>query len=276
MFGFQRPHASRGKPVMTGEDWLVGKSTSDSLKNSKHWRIHNKEYDLSSFNHPGGNEWIELTKGSDITELFESSHPDIEKVTKLLSKYEIVANKTIRNSASFTFEKNGFYSVFRKRAYKELMKYGGSGPTQQMLNMHDGALCLFLFLFIASSNPFLEFYSWEALVLTTMCAFSLQCVATISHNFWHQKRNWRMYTWDLTFYSSHDWRITHAISHHSFPNTAYDYEIMVFEPFIEFLPVEKSLLRKIFTLPVFFLLTTVGFHMQVQSSFWLLIMYNIY
>ena len=273
MFGFLRPHASKGKPLMTGEDWLHGKTISDRLQDSSLWRIHKKEYDLSSFNHPGGNEWIELTKGNDITELFESSHPDIDKVTKLLKKYEVQTNGTIRNSGSFTFDKNGFYSVFRARAFEALKSHGGSGPTHQMLLMHDSALCVFLLLFISLANPLLEVCTWLWWGVLVLCAFVLQCLATISHNFWHQKRNWRMFTWDLTLYSSHDWRITHAISHHAFPNTAYDYEMMVFEPFLEFLPVEKSLMRKLITLPVFLTITTVAFHLQVsfrlQQTDWL-------
>lgn len=39
------------------------------------WRIENKLYDLEIFAklHPGGAEWIRLTKGTDITELFQVS-----------------------------------------------------------------------------------------------------------------------------------------------------------------------------------------------------------
>lgn len=37
------------------------------------WRIRNSLYDLQTFlkSHPGGAEWLSLTKGTDITELFE-------------------------------------------------------------------------------------------------------------------------------------------------------------------------------------------------------------
>ena len=37
------------------------------------WRIRNNLYDLEGFAkfHPGGEEWIRLTKGTDITEIFE-------------------------------------------------------------------------------------------------------------------------------------------------------------------------------------------------------------
>lgn len=233
------------------------------MEGKKLWRIHDKDYDLSSFQHPGGQEWIELTRGSDITELVESSHPDYDKIKKLLPKYEVGINKSPRNSGAFTFDENGFYSVFRKRAHEALKACGGSGPTQQMLQIHDLMLCLFLALFVSLANPAFEMFTSSWLLLAIVCAFALQSLATISHNFWHQKRNWRMYTWDFTFYSSHHWRITHAISHHSFPNTAYDYELMAFEPFIEYLPVEKGFLRNLLTFPGFFLLTTSGFHFQV-------------
>lgn len=37
------------------------------------WRIRNSLYDLQTFVklHPGGAEWLNLTKGTDVTELFE-------------------------------------------------------------------------------------------------------------------------------------------------------------------------------------------------------------
>lgn len=66
-----------------------------------------------------------------------------------------------------------------------------------------------------------------------------------AHNFFHQRDNWRMYLFDLTFLSSHDWRITHGLSHHLYTNTIYDFEIAVLEPFWEFLPKpEKNLLQR--------------------------------
>lgn len=40
------------------------------------WRIRNSLYDLGAFVklHPGGAEWLQITKGIDITELFEVYH----------------------------------------------------------------------------------------------------------------------------------------------------------------------------------------------------------
>ena len=66
--------------------------------------------------------------------------------------------------------------------------------------------------------------------------------AGAAHNFFHQRDNWRMYIFDFTIFSSQDWRIGHALSHHPFPNTIYDYEVSAFEPFLQFLPKKTKTL----------------------------------
>ena len=70
--------------------------------------------------------------------------------------------------------------------------------------------------------------------MSTICA----------HNFFHQSDNWRMYIFDLSLFSSYDWRASHAISHHLYTNTIYDFEIAVLEPFFIFLPREKNFVQK--------------------------------
>jgi len=54
--------------------WLEGKHADDEAEGL--WRIYDKLYDLSDFaaRHPGGASWIECTRGTDITEPFESHH----------------------------------------------------------------------------------------------------------------------------------------------------------------------------------------------------------
>lgn len=43
-----------------------------------------------------------------------------------------------------------------------------------------------------------------------------------------------MYCWDLGLLSSYEWRITHAISHHIYTNTLWDFELSDFEPYVVF------------------------------------------
>lgn len=61
-------------------------------------------------------------------------------------------------------------------------------------------------------------------------------VMSMAHNFFHQADNFRMYYFDLSSLTSSDWRVTHALSHHLYTNTFYDFEVSVLEPFLYFLP----------------------------------------
>lgn len=58
----------------TAAGFLQARRTIDGAEGL--WRIGNRLYDLEKFakSHPGGAEWIQLTKGTDITELFEVSN----------------------------------------------------------------------------------------------------------------------------------------------------------------------------------------------------------
>jgi cytochrome b involved in lipid metabolism len=99
--------------------WLEDKAKLDRVAGGL-WRIHGKAYDFSAFaaKHPGnctfpstaittfahltaisgGKHWIELTKGLDITDLFEVHHLNIDKATAILPKYyvQVSGAKSIR------------------------------------------------------------------------------------------------------------------------------------------------------------------------------------
>lgn len=81
------------------------------------WRVYDKLYNLEQFihKHPGGADWIEITRGTDITEAFESSHViNVNKVEAILSKYYVKEANTPRNSP-YTFKDDGFYKVLKRR-----------------------------------------------------------------------------------------------------------------------------------------------------------------
>ena len=79
--------------------WFENKREIDGVP-AKLWRVHDNYYDLTDFvdKHPGGKIWIEKNRGTDITELFESHHIEIEKAKKLLKRYFVRNAKTERNS----------------------------------------------------------------------------------------------------------------------------------------------------------------------------------
>lgn len=55
-------------------------------------KIHDKYYDISKFNHPGGSDALSHAYGRDATGLFESYHNllDQQKISQVLSKYELI------------------------------------------------------------------------------------------------------------------------------------------------------------------------------------------
>lgn len=62
---------ARFDKIPTGDGWIEGRRMVDGAEGL--WRINDRLYDLTNFLaiHPGGSEWLTITKGTDITELFE-------------------------------------------------------------------------------------------------------------------------------------------------------------------------------------------------------------
>ncbi|XP_066905351.1 cytochrome b5-related protein isoform X3 [Halyomorpha halys] len=156
------PPAWEGKS-QTCQNWLETRKAE--VKEENLWRIHDSLYDFSDFIkiHPGGSYWLEITKGTDITEAFESHHINVGP-RNILSKYFIKAASTKRN-APFTFKEDGFYMTLRRRVSEKLKSQSiKPGPSRK------------------------------------------------------------------------DWRISHAMSHHLYPNSLHDLEISMFEPWFQYLP----------------------------------------
>ncbi len=96
---------------------------------------------------------------------------------------------------------------------------------------------------------------FHSFLLATISAILLAYSTITAHNFFHMKDNWRMYYFNLSLMSYRDWRIMHAMSHHLFPNTYHDMEISLPEPYIDFLPREKSFAQRFISWiysPIFF------------------------
>ena len=72
--GFDKYPSLRDHPLKTAAQWIRGRRADDGY--GQLWRVHDKLYDLTDFigSHPGGREWLEITRGTDITEAFESGH----------------------------------------------------------------------------------------------------------------------------------------------------------------------------------------------------------
>ena len=120
--------------------WLKAKRIDDDCDGL--WRIHDDLYDLTGWekHHPGidvlfcqkfqffvqgGKSWLDLTKGTDCTEAFETYH--VFPVSESLLKKFWVRKATTPRRYRFTFHKDGFYKTLQRRG-AEILKKTGTGP----------------------------------------------------------------------------------------------------------------------------------------------------
>lgn len=80
------------------------------------WIVENKIYDLTPFihKHPGGESWIRLTQGQDITEHFIVHHLREKEARQVLNKYYVGECK--KKVTRFTFEEDGLYREIKRKA----------------------------------------------------------------------------------------------------------------------------------------------------------------
>ena len=226
--GFHKYPSLRDSSVKGAATWMKGKKMDDDY--GALWRVHDKLYDLSRFidKHPGGSQWLQVTRGTDITELFECSHPN-PNVDKILAKYFVEKTDIPRNSP-YSLEPDGFYLTLKRRVYKKLQSLSpqvADEGRKRVIRVQNQILATLALLFAST----LLYESYALAVLTGIVLF---CNVNCAHNFYHQRDNWRMFCWDLGLLSSYEWRITHAMSHHIYTNTIYDYEMSGFEPLFDF------------------------------------------
>jgi len=230
--GIWKYPTNRVSPFKNAVNWLEDKKKDDNI--GDFWRVHDKIYDVSPFikNHPGGSEWLIMSRGLDITELFESSHiVNSSLVEKVLEKYYVRDATTPRNSP-YNFKPNGFYRTI-KQAAEPILKKAGTGSTLQIRMMQDGLGLAFIILSILG----IYLNSWT---LKILAGITLTMTANAAHNFLHMKENWRRYYMDLSFMASYEMRSAHILSHHCYPNTVLDAEMSLTEPILTFLPTDKK------------------------------------
>ena len=177
----------RSATLKNAKQWLRFKRIDDKI-DPKLWRIHDDLYDLTSFakNHPGGQQWIDLTQGTDITEAFEVFHvmKNDKKMDEILKKYHVKSCKNIPRRYDFTFDSDGFYQTLKRRVQKVLQVHG-TGPTREMLHVQDGLALAFVALLALTA---LTESFW---VVATLTGVVLGMTITTAHNFFHQKDNLR-------------------------------------------------------------------------------------
>ena len=173
----------RDHSLKTGAQWIRGKKLDDECGDL--WRVHDKLYDLTHFidSHPGGKMWLETTRGTDITEAFESSHLDEQKVEAILAKFYRKEARNKRQSP-FTFEPDGFYRTLKRRAHYHLKhnvtEEERKSGRQMVRTIQNSILLLFLFLFVSSVRL-------VSFPIAIVAGVVLTLNMNLAHNFFHRK-----------------------------------------------------------------------------------------
>ncbi|XP_049529706.1 cytochrome b5-related protein-like [Anopheles darlingi] len=216
----------RDEPAKTTHNWLEGRRYDDGAEGL--WRIGDNLYDLASFiqSHPGGPDWLRITKGTDITEAFETHHIG-RRAEQLLPKFYVRPATHPRN-VRLTFNEQGFYRTLKRRIRQRLDSIDTT-PKKYSCLIVDALLVAVLVTAYLAVN-------FKSFILAFGCAVCVNATIIAAHNFLHQRDNWRMLAFNIAFLSYREWRVSHVISHHLYPNSLLDMEISSFEPFLCYLP----------------------------------------
>lgn len=77
---------------------------------------------------------------------------------------------------------------------------------------------------------------FDNVYLSSLAGLCMCYTIIAAHNFFHRRDNIRMYYFNLAFLNYKEWRLSHAMSHHLYPNSLHDMEIVLFEPILCWLP----------------------------------------
>lgn len=130
--------------------WLSSKRRDDNAEGL--WRIDDQLYDLINFipKHPGGADWLRLTQGTDITELFETHHIS-GKARLLLSNFYVREAQRPRNSR-ITFTDDGFYQSLKSKVADYLPAVNRS-ESQRFSNVKHKQHVFSQFYFVVCDSP---------------------------------------------------------------------------------------------------------------------------
>ena len=129
----------------------------------------------------------------------------------------------------FTFADDGFYKTLKRRATNILgTSMSGHGPTPEMVSVARTMLLAWLACFAAMCFA----PRWTSLFAAAVAATFLHALMGVGHNFFHQANSLWMYVFDLSLLTSNHWRVSHAMSHHTYANLELDTEVSSVEPYL--------------------------------------------
>ena len=242
-----REHVRTGGLVPAGSlEWIAEKKARDQALTGCPPHLHlirGELYDLREWGkgeggefsgHPGGAEWLAWTQGTDCTVHFETHHMNMPKVRAVLRRFKVGADKGVPSlsnptgASAYVWREGDLYDTLRTAAHAAVAAGGGSNATVLMVALSAASLALWAHAFYRLCA---EQTLWRAAVAGYFCFV----LFGIGHNFFHQANNVWRFAADFTPFGSHDWRVSHAQSHHLYPNLDIDIEASGLEPLVSFM-----------------------------------------
>ena len=198
--------------------------------------IHGKLYNIDNFNHPGGNTFIEINKGCDVTTLFETHHINYKLANNILDKLTIVG--TYNPIINYDFGKyydlrDKIFSIFKTRkgrTMNNITKYTLFGYISLGLYLHYNLL---QYNYSNIKTSLTNFTSFIVLCLLNSLVNSI--LGSYGHNGVH-KLLYSSLLLDWNGLSSLEWLLEHVHSHHMYTNTIYDHDSISMQPFLNWVP----------------------------------------
>jgi len=167
--------------VDTYSKWLLEKSKKETEMEKKGdynytqlWRVENTWYDLNDFipKHPGGPDWLECTRGSDVTLAFHTHHFNMEMVRSILEKHKVCDVDPQTSLLPITFNEDGFFQTLKREVMKEFK--GDFGPSNKMKLITVAFPTLWIFFFILSAVYSSYFFFFHYLWIFVHCSVGIR------------------------------------------------------------------------------------------------------
>jgi fatty acid desaturase len=215
---------------------VVKKSLSSINKNipSNCIGIHGKIYNIDNFNHPGGNTFIEINKGCDVTTLFETHHINYNLAIHKLKNLKEIG--TYKPKINYDFSR---YHNLRTKIFNLFKKT----KSTTMNNISNFFLISYIGLGMYLHYKLLQYNLYNLdLYFIPVCIFS-SLVNTILGGYGHNGVHKLLYSsllLDWNSLSCLEWLLEHVHSHHMYTNTIYDHDSISMQPFLNWIPSNKN------------------------------------
>lgn len=91
-------------------------------------------------------------------------------------------------------------------------------------------------LFILTLATAILCQRYQSWTIALICSLFYTWCGICGHNYFHRRDNYRMQYFNLLFMNFRDWRVSHVLAHHLYPNTLLDMEMSFLYPFLVWVP----------------------------------------